>query len=258
MSPHLELDLLADHLEGLLAPEESADVERHLADCAPCRARVDDLRGVSDLLAAQPEPQMPPHLQQRIEQALVAEQRSLQGPSTSSLDQARSRRTRMSRVLLAAAAAVVVVGVGGTLLDEVGIGGDTSSSQSERGAGTVQEQGDAPEAASPSEGSAPSPSTLRREGADSGVAPRVQSAPSVIEDVFETRTVLPLRQRSSCVGEAVGDRRWEGTSYAVDLDGAPAAVAFLGDPDNTAREVTGILVRCGPQPEVVERQQLRR
>lgn len=32
------VDLLSDYVESILGPEAIADVERHLAECAPCRA----------------------------------------------------------------------------------------------------------------------------------------------------------------------------------------------------------------------------
>lgn len=250
---HVDLDVLADHLEGLLDAGTAALVESHLADCDLCTGRVDDIRGVTMLLASQPTPSMPADVQQRIEETLRAEQPeqpAQPGPDdrpVSSLDHARQRRTRSSRVLLAAAAAVVVVGVGGVVLDEIGTGGSISGSS-----GQAEDMTAGGESAQkPTDG-------LTGRSHAPGVAPRVERQPSLIEEVYRTRTVTIQRERAACVGAAVGDPRWVGTSYAVRVQGRPGAVAFLGDEDNTAPRTTGVLVECEPDPTVVRREQLRR
>lgn len=273
MSDHVDVDLLADRQEGLVDPPTAARIDAHLDACAQCTALADDLRGVSDVLGAQPTPAMPDQVRQRITGAVADEQRARQDSTpVASLDQARKRRTRTTRALLAAAAAVVVVGVGGTLLEDAGLGGGTRSSES--GALSSREDaapedtgpgedapGEAGEPPVPADEPTRQPPTLQEDGAESGqgqVAPRVQRELSLIEEVFVTRTVVPLRQRSGCVGTALDEPGWEGTSYAVDVHGAPGAVAFLGDVHNTARDVEGVLVRCGSEPEVLERERLRR
>jgi hypothetical protein len=152
-------------------------------------------------------------------------------------------------VLLVAAAAAAVVGVGGTVVGEVLNGGSDDMAA-----------GGAAESASSADA-----------GGDAGADARGQAAPEaagaeqlsgrelrMIEDVFTNRTGVPRRERAVCVGAALGDSDWVGTSYAVLLDGTPAAVAFPGHPDNAAPSVDGVLVVCEPDPRVVRRQPLRR
>jgi anti-sigma factor RsiW len=52
---HLSEELTA-YLDGILTPEEAATVAAHLAECAECRATLDDLRAIRSLLRT-----MPPH-----------------------------------------------------------------------------------------------------------------------------------------------------------------------------------------------------
>lgn len=244
---HVHLDTLADHLEGLLPAERAERVERHLADCDLCTGRVRDLRGVSSLLGSQPVPSMPQDVQERLQTALQAEVSGHRAP-VPSLEHARQRRTRLGRTLLGAAAAVAVVAVGSVVVAEIDTGGSSDASSGQAGSVTAAER--APREAGPTE--------VLKDPSDAGVAPRVEQQPSLIEEIYRTRTVTVQRQRASCVGRAVGDPQWVGTSYAVDLDGKPAVVAFLGDADNTARQTTGVLVRCDDEPTVVQRQRLRR
>ncbi|MEO5875431.1 MAG: hypothetical protein ABIS86_05920, partial [Streptosporangiaceae bacterium] len=70
---HLDYDVLADLAEGLLDEEFAGSVRAHLADCAPCLARSEDLMSVSELLAAAPMPMMPPDLALRLDQLVLAE-----------------------------------------------------------------------------------------------------------------------------------------------------------------------------------------
>lgn len=276
---HVGLDTLADHQERLLDPDTAARVDSHLRDCVRCAALVEDLRGVSMLLASQPSPSMPDAVRLRIEEVLHTEQASQPSPADhTGTDQvggrslqdagtARQRRTRLSRALLAAAAAVAVVAVGGVVLDEVGTGGSVPGSAGQGGQMTTAEEPqsrpDAPRAGA---------SSLQ----PPGVAPRSQGQPSLIEEIYRTRTVTIQRERAACVGAAVGDPQWVGTSYSVQLAGAGqledksegqladqsegrrGVVAFLGDADNTAPKTTGVLIVCDPEPTVVRRQQLRR
>jgi anti-sigma factor RsiW len=53
MNPHITFQALA-YVEGRLLPSEAERVEAHLAGCAACRAEVEDLRQLSDTLAAAP------------------------------------------------------------------------------------------------------------------------------------------------------------------------------------------------------------
>jgi hypothetical protein len=42
--------LVGGHVDGALAPQEAAVLEKHASSCATCRARLDTLRGVDALL----------------------------------------------------------------------------------------------------------------------------------------------------------------------------------------------------------------
>jgi anti-sigma factor RsiW len=53
MNAHVSPEALA-YVEGRLSPDEAERVEAHLAGCPACRAEVEDLRQLSDTLAAAP------------------------------------------------------------------------------------------------------------------------------------------------------------------------------------------------------------
>ncbi|MBF9068154.1 zf-HC2 domain-containing protein [Streptacidiphilus fuscans] len=52
-SAHPDTDALADHIEGLLSPEATAELEDHLASCADCRETHDALLELQELLQAE-------------------------------------------------------------------------------------------------------------------------------------------------------------------------------------------------------------
>jgi hypothetical protein len=104
---HLDYDVLADLAEGLLDDEFAGSVQAHLAECAECRARSEDLVSVSELLAAAPMPMMPPDLALRLDKLVLAE-----AEKGSVSDLAARRRMRSVR-FMSVAAAVLVVGSGG-------------------------------------------------------------------------------------------------------------------------------------------------
>ena len=71
---HLELENLAsDYLEGLLDPAGRAAVEVHLADCAPCRELVGEVRHVMELCRSAEEVEPAPWLVSKILLATVGE-----------------------------------------------------------------------------------------------------------------------------------------------------------------------------------------
>jgi anti-sigma factor RsiW len=104
---HLDYDVLADLAEGLLDDEFAGSVQAHLADCAECRARSEDLVSVSELLAAAPMPMMPPDLALRLDKLVLAE-----AEKGSVSDLAARRRMRSVRFMSVAAAVLVVTGGG--------------------------------------------------------------------------------------------------------------------------------------------------
>jgi hypothetical protein len=111
---HLDVDDLADVLAG--EPEPA-----HLAGCAACRARLDELAAampeVTQALLAAPLPPMPDDLLARIEERLAAA-RSEQSAEGDVLPM-RARRNRWVPWASGAAAAAVLV-VGGLLLTQGG------------------------------------------------------------------------------------------------------------------------------------------
>jgi hypothetical protein len=265
--PHVDLDTLADRLEGLLDDEQSGRVDRHVRDCGVCANRVADLRGVTSLLAAEKAPSISDEVSAQVTDAI----REAVQPAPQ-VDRLAARRAepereghgRLRRALLVAAAAAVVVGVGGTVIGEVvQSGGDSSAvGGASESAVSADANGDADGGDDDADGGDADGDTRGQaapEDAGAGGADELSSRElSLIEDVFTTRTGVPRRDRAACVGAALGDGDWVGTSYAVPFDSAPAVVAFPGDPDNTAPSVDGVLVVCEPDPRVVQRRPLLR
>jgi hypothetical protein len=70
-SAHPDLDQLSLLDEGLLDATERAAVDRHLAACATCPARLADVRAVRESLAALPAPAMPADVAERLHATLA-------------------------------------------------------------------------------------------------------------------------------------------------------------------------------------------
>ena len=73
MRPHVGAKTLARYRQGDLSQRRSSRIGAHLAGCARCRARSEDLAGVTALLASVRPPPMPEHLAARIQAALATE-----------------------------------------------------------------------------------------------------------------------------------------------------------------------------------------
>lgn len=100
-APHLDV---AGWLLGALDPEEAAAFEAHLADCAECRAEVEQLRGTVNLLStAADDVDAPPLLADRTTSAVRAAAR-------------RRRRRNWTVRALVAAALVALLSLGGVAL----------------------------------------------------------------------------------------------------------------------------------------------
>src|SRR3972149_1791158 len=99
MSEHLREEDFIQYLDGRLNEAARAGLDRHLAACADCRGRVDELRGVMGVLgewqAAGPSPRFDAALRARL-----AEDPSPAPPS--------SRRTRSSPATLSGAPDVIL------------------------------------------------------------------------------------------------------------------------------------------------------
>ena len=65
------IGVLADYLEGELGPEVVEELERHLADCAPCRAYLATYRRTREIGAAAARVEMPEEMKVRLRQFLL-------------------------------------------------------------------------------------------------------------------------------------------------------------------------------------------
>jgi anti-sigma factor RsiW len=65
------IGLLLDYLESALPPDVAAEFERHLQDCAPCRAYLQTYRRAQRLTGEVTRAEMPPELRDRLRQLLV-------------------------------------------------------------------------------------------------------------------------------------------------------------------------------------------
>ncbi|WP_329089607.1 MULTISPECIES: anti-sigma factor family protein [unclassified Streptosporangium] len=88
---------------GALEPDERVLVEAHLAECAECRAELEELAGVATFLG-------------RVSEGDVAQVASPPRAVLDRLLSAKVRRRRTNRLMLSLAASVLVVGLGGGTL----------------------------------------------------------------------------------------------------------------------------------------------
>ncbi|HRW50957.1 MAG: zf-HC2 domain-containing protein [Caldilinea sp.] len=68
------LDELSDYIDGEAAAAVCAEIERHLAGCADCRAVVDTLRKTVYLYQGLPQPELPAGARERLLAALSLEE----------------------------------------------------------------------------------------------------------------------------------------------------------------------------------------
>jgi hypothetical protein len=156
LSPHLDLDTLADLAEGLLDEDQAASAGDHLASCSSCRERSAELADVSRILAEAPMPPLPAELTARLDAAIAAEV-AANPPGEHHHGMVPHRRRRF-QLLAAAAAAVVVVGAGATVAKTIL---QDSSVRPETAAGKVPD--DTPPQSRQDEPSR-GPSALKRSG----------------------------------------------------------------------------------------------
>ncbi len=74
---------LSEYLEGDLAPELCAEIERHLADCGDCRIVVDTLRKTIMLYRAYGHAEVPADAKARLVAVLEVEQKREGAPRSS-------------------------------------------------------------------------------------------------------------------------------------------------------------------------------
>ena len=65
------IELLCEFLEATLSPELAAEIERHLADCPPCRAYLNTYRRTRDLTGQVGQVEMPEELKTRLREFLL-------------------------------------------------------------------------------------------------------------------------------------------------------------------------------------------
>jgi anti-sigma factor RsiW len=65
------IEVLADYLDGVVLPDGVAELERHLADCAPCRAYLATYRKARVLGAEASRVEMPDEMKHRLREFLL-------------------------------------------------------------------------------------------------------------------------------------------------------------------------------------------
>jgi anti-sigma factor RsiW len=70
-------DVLADYVDGTMPPDVAAELEHHLADCAPCRAYLATYRKVRELGAEAARVEMPEEMQERLHRFLIGRLRAV-------------------------------------------------------------------------------------------------------------------------------------------------------------------------------------
>jgi hypothetical protein len=243
-------ELLAEYVEGALAPQDRAEVQAHLEGCAPCRAEVADATEARASLRALPEVQEPP------------------GVTLAVLREARERKAapRWGAPLRVAAAVILIAGMAGGgiyvygQLDRDGDAASTAGDGDEAGpdAGAPPPEADeAPEDAR-SEGAAASLSypEVRRTGTDHDPESIVALAGSLRDEAeealdaglpadafafYETFPVdsfpRPAREALICAGQGLEPER-SVVPFVIEQaawDGEPAwVVSYLQGPDPSA------------------------
>ncbi|WP_344746941.1 anti-sigma factor family protein [Streptosporangium vulgare] len=172
---------LGVYVLGALEPDERVLVEAHLAECAECRAELEELAGVTTFLG-------------RVSEGDVAQVAS---PPTAVLDRllsAKVRRHRTNRLMLSLAASVLVVGLGGGTLWTV-----TQSQGSQEAAPASATLADRPAVASEDRENARSLADQAAPDADAEVSAKVSASrtPMAAPTPSSTGGFAPETSRSS-------------------------------------------------------------
>ena len=189
---HLDVAVLADYDEGLLARPRATEVEDHLAGCASCSAVLGRLGDVRARLSQAPaEMQMPAAVAARIDHALAAEREQLdrEAPERARTATVHPFRRRLPQ-LLAAAATVAAVAFAGYVVSTSG-GGDDS------GDAVTSAEGNAAESAGVDESGAGGGTDLS--GEESGSALRV---PAPAERTTLTKQIHTIAAAAPADGQA--------------------------------------------------------
>jgi hypothetical protein len=142
---HLDTEVLAEFDAGLTTGRRGAQIAAHLAGCDRCRARRDELAGVSAVLAAIPAHAMPDGVAQRLDQVLAAEVQHRNDSERARLDRpghpstgarpAAHRRWQLVPLRVLAPAAAVVLAAAGYGLSQLSGGAGPQSASSSVAAG---------------------------------------------------------------------------------------------------------------------------
>ncbi|WP_436761323.1 anti-sigma factor family protein [Streptosporangium sp. V21-05] len=206
---------LGVYVLGALEPDERVLVEAHLAECAECRAELEELAGVTTFLG-------------RVSEGDVAQVAS---PPTAVLDRllsAKVKRRRTNRLMLSLAASVLVVGLGGgTLWTVVQTQG---SQEAAPASGTLADR--APDSAREGEENAraftdsTAPDTDAKSSAKrASEAPMAEPAPSPAD------SSAPAASGSSTADPAPKASRTPLSSPAPEVLLAPSELRFTGEDD---------------------------
>src|SRR5215472_11859998 len=106
-------DVLNDYVDDALGAAERADVERHLASCASCRALVEDLREIRATAKSLEFREPPARVWPRLERAIRLEREARQtvpeaAVARSAFAWPRRQLLRQASFVLAAAAAILL------------------------------------------------------------------------------------------------------------------------------------------------------
>jgi hypothetical protein len=180
---HLDATRLAEHAEGLLAPDEAVVVNAHLQQCETCQATAADLASLSGMLAAAPATlPTPEHVVARIDRAIMAERAPEREPApVVELSWFRRRAPQ----LLAAAATVGVLGFAGWLA-ATGGAGDDAGEATDAGAGVAVPESSDQDAGDPADRGIEAddgPDTADEEAAAPLQAEGEQAAPELADEI---------------------------------------------------------------------------
>ena len=206
---HLDATLLAEHAEGLLAPDEAVAVDTHLQQCETCRASAADLTSVSAMLAdAPPTLPTPADVVARLDRAIADE--ATPAPQPAPVVELSWFRRRAPQ-LLAAAATVGVLGFAGWVATTSGGGDDDAAGVAESGAQDASDEAAGEESAADSD-----PGAAQEESAEEEAG----AAPLEADDGEGYVAAAGLEDEIRAVVEQSRMQRLEGTD---DTCGVPLA-----------------------------------
>lgn len=188
-------------VDGTLVPARRAELERHLDDCAACRAFADDLRRIHALAESLPRQTPPDGVWLQIAGRLHQEGR-VQTP-------APAEHSRQGHLALLAIAAALILTVGASLLILLPVfrGGDERPGQ-QAAAGNA--------GASETVQGVEAEFRLAEQHLQNGIA-KLEEAANASEDAIDPRTIATLRASLDVIDEAITESRaaWRSEPQSV-------------------------------------------